>query len=76
MLVPALQPLSMTPSRSGGNLVLTLPTTGGYTYWVTYKDSLKDPNWKLLTTVPGDGSVKTVNDPLNRTNRFYRLFVP
>jgi hypothetical protein len=77
MLIPAVGQLTVTPSKSGSNFVLTFPTVSGHGYWVTYKDNMSDANWKLLGTVTGDGTVKVVNDPVApKTKRFYRLMVP
>ena len=45
-------------------------------YQVLYKNSLEDANWvNLGTSVTGDGTVKSVNDPIAGARRFYRLSI-
>jgi hypothetical protein len=69
-LTPA---LVLKPALSGG-MRLTFGTQPGFDYTIQYKNSLRDASWSVLTTIPGDGTVKTVTDPLG-TARFYRLQV-
>ena len=64
--------VTVSVSVSGGNVILSFPTQGATSYQVLYKNNLTDANWQLLTTVNGDGSVKTVSDPLGST-RLYRV---
>jgi hypothetical protein len=59
-----------TISASGSNAQITFPTVPGPTFRVLYKTNLTDPTWLLLTSVTGDGTVKTVFDPFG-TRRFY-----
>ena len=66
-------PVTIAPSVSGGNMRITFPTRGLATYAVFYKNNLTDANWTTLTTVTGDGSVKTVTDPANTAHRFYQV---
>jgi len=75
MLVSALAPTPLTAKISGGNIVLSFATQNGFNYTISTKNSLSDPTWTPLTTVPGDGTVKTVNDGTSLTSRFYRLGV-
>jgi len=72
-LVPIITPVQISASISGPNIVLSFPTQNGVTYSVYYKNDLSDPTWSFLTSVSGDGSVKSVNDPKNLAHRFYRL---
>ena len=71
MSLLAKTPVSITTSLSGGNIRLSFLTLGATSYEVRFKNNLSDPDWTLLTTVPGDGTVKTVSDPIGSGNRFY-----
>ncbi len=76
MLVPAptvANSVTITATRNGSNINLSFPTQMGFTYTVYYKNSLSDSTWSTLTSVSGDGTVKTVNDGLTGTARFYRV---
>lgn len=73
MLVPVPSSANITTFLSGTNTVLSFPTQTGFTYLVVYKDSLADMNWKLLSIVTGDGTMKAVTDPVNNPQRFYKL---
>lgn len=59
------------PSASAGKMQVAFPTLYGPTYQILYKTSLMDSQWKLLKTVSGDGTPKTVLDPQVDANRFY-----
>ncbi len=59
------------PSLSGKNFKLTFPTIYGPQYSVMYKTNLLSGSWQLLTSVPGDGTTKTVTDPVGTMPRFY-----
>ena len=74
MLAPAPDSITITGSRSGANFVVSFPTRSGATYSVLYKTNLTDLNWQLLQSVPGDGTTKSVNDPIT-TQRFYGVSV-
>ena len=63
----------VTASASGANIQLSFPTLFGPTYQVLYKTNLTDATWTVLTSVPGDGTVKTVSDPAGSTRRFYTV---
>lgn len=73
MLVPAPTPMNITARVSGSNVTVSFPTQSGVSYMVVYKDTLEDPYWKLLETVNGDGTVKSVTDASGKTQRFYRV---
>ena len=75
MLVPATG-LPLTANRSGNNVVISFPTQSGVIYRVFYRDNLTTGNWALLTSVIGDGTVKSVNDPATATGRFYKVGAP
>ena len=77
MLVPSTsEPLELDAAVTGGNVALSFPTGAGVGYQVLYKDHLEEPQWKLLTTLVGDGSTMTVSDPDAGTERFYVLSMP
>ncbi len=67
------QPVAITPARSGANIQLSFPTQISTSYQVLYKNDLSDAQWTLVETVPGDGSVKTVSYPATGQRRFYRV---
>jgi len=75
MLVPT-SGITLTTGRSGGNVVISFPTQSGVIYRVFYRDSLAAVNWSLLTSVVGDGTVKTASDPVTATGRFYKVTAP
>jgi hypothetical protein len=59
-----------------GNIKFSFVTVPGSTYIVEYKDALDDPSWQTLRTIPGDGTVKTIEDPVRQpppSQRFYRV---
>jgi hypothetical protein len=56
-------------------ITLSFPTVSGGNYRVYYKSDLTDTDWTLLTMVAGDGSMKSVSDPLVAAKRFYRLLI-
>jgi hypothetical protein len=68
-----LRPVSLTVSRHGENLQLSFPTDALLNYRVLYKDNVIDPSWTLLTTVAGDGTVKTLADALGNGQRVYAV---
>ena len=75
MLIPATG-ISLTASRSGNNIVISFPTQTGATYRVFYRTDLAAGNWVLLSSVLGDGSVKSVTDASTGTRRFYKVVAP
>jgi hypothetical protein len=75
MLVPATG-ISLTTARQGNNIFVSFPTQNGANYRVFYRTDLNAGIWVLLTSVLGNGSVKTVTDPLTPTRRFYKVVAP
>ena len=62
---------------SGGAFVGAIQTQSGATYTVQYKDDLNTPGWSILTTINGDGTVKTFSDPTpSPLQRFYQIITP
>jgi hypothetical protein len=75
MLVPA-EGLKLTATRSGANIVISFPTQAGLSYRLFSKTTLSGGTWSLLTTVAGDGSVKSVSDPTTGAQKYYKLTSP
>ena len=75
MLVPATG-IRLSAARAGSNVSISFPTQTNATYRVFYRADLTTGNWILLTTVLGNGSVKSVNDPLTGSQRFYKVTSP
>jgi hypothetical protein len=75
MLVPATG-ISLKAVRSGGNVLISFPTQAGTSYRIFSRDDLTSGSWVLLTTVLGDGTVKTVSDPSTAARRFYKVVAP
>lgn len=76
MFVPVVSTFPSFPvsaSASGGTISLKFQTMGGHTYTVLYSSSLNPSNWQTLTTVSGDGTVKTVTDTVVGPQRFYKV---
>jgi hypothetical protein len=75
MLVPAAG-ITVSARKAGGNIAVSFPTQAGVNYRVFYRDDLSTGNWTLLTSVLGDGTVKSVNDPSSGARRFYKVVAP
>lgn len=75
MLVPAAG-ITLRAASSAGNTLLSFLSQDGVNYRVFYKTNLTVGNWTLLTTVLGNGAVKTVSDPPTGTSRFYKVSAP
>jgi hypothetical protein len=75
MFVPATG-ITLKATHSGGNTVLSFPTQAGAVYRVFYRTDLTTGNWTLLTTVLGDGTVKSVSDSSTDRQRFYKVVSP
>ncbi len=67
-------PVTIQAARVGNSVNLTFPTQGATSYRVMYKSDLGAAAWELLTTVAGDGTVKTVSDSIAAAPRFYVVF--
>ena len=75
MLVPATG-LSLSAARSGGDVIISFPTQTGVIYRVFARDDVAAGNWSLLTTVLGDGTLKSVSDKATQAQRFYEVVAP
>jgi len=61
---------------SAGIFSGSFQTLAGYSYQVQYKDNIIDTMWQVLTTIPGDGTVKPFTDPGPAiAQRFYRVAI-
>jgi hypothetical protein len=73
VLTPA---VSLQAALNGSNLNLGFSTETGFNYTVLYKSQLSDATWTVLSTVVGDGTVKSIADPVTAgAGRFYKLEV-
>ncbi len=60
---------------SADEVQLRFATSAGVLYVIEFADSLSAP-WDTLQAVTGDGTAKTITDPLSgRPQRYYRLRV-
>ena len=75
MFVPV-SGIALTAGRSGGNNVIAFPTQAGVIYRVLYRGSLSEGTWTFLSSVVGDGTVKSVTDPSTAAKRFYQVVAP
>jgi hypothetical protein len=60
-------------SVSAGVISIKFQSQNQHSYTVQYSGSLNPVNWQTLTTVNGDGTVKTVTDTVSGPQRFYRI---
>jgi hypothetical protein len=60
-------------ATTNATLDVTFPTLFGPIYQVLYKNNLTDSSWLTLTNVTGDGTTKTVKDPIGTGKRFYTV---
>jgi len=75
MLVPV-SGITLSAARSGSNVSISFPTQAGVIYRVFYSANSTTGNWVLLTTLLGDGTVKSASDSSNAARRFYKVVAP
>jgi hypothetical protein len=68
-------PLKINSAVNAGNFALSFGTQPGFNYTVQSKTNLSDVSWNTVSTVSGDGTTKSVNDPKTGPSRYYRLQV-
>jgi len=69
-------PMILWVTVEGTNLVFAFDSAESLTYEAQYKDSLDDPVWQTLQTIPGDGTQKLITNTIAEPGqRFYRLRV-
>ena len=67
-------PLMFAPVRVGDNFTFSFQTELGKTYTPQYADSLVTLNWQSLTSISGDGTIKTAtNSAAGIPRRFFRI---
>jgi hypothetical protein len=52
------------------NFIFSFTSVSGRSYTVEYKNSLDDPDWQTLQFFSGDGTAKTITDPLSPISAF------
>lgn len=73
-LIAANDPTIISPAHNGNTSTFNFQSTVGLTNVVEFTDSLNPQNWQILTTIPGDGSLKLVTDnAATALTRFYRV---
>jgi hypothetical protein len=72
-LVSTLPGFPLSVSTSAGTISIQFQTAEGNSYTVQYTDSLNPADWQTLTTITGDGTVKTATDTTSQSRRFYRV---
>jgi hypothetical protein len=75
MFLPAASAVHLSISRTGSTISIQFPTQSGFSYTVLYNSSLTGGSWQTLTTISGDGTVKTATDTMGSSPRFYRVSV-
>lgn len=71
---PAGPLLLSNPIRNGHTFTVSFPTVSGKTYTLQYKNSIQDAAWTSLSSITGNGGIRTLTDPLaTPTTRFYRV---
>jgi len=70
------QPTITGLSYAGGSFSGSFQSQGGFAYTIQYKDDLNAASWSTLTTIAGDGTVKSFTDagPAG-TQRFYQVVI-
>jgi beta-glucanase (GH16 family) len=64
-------PVTLTASRVGSDVELSFETQADLIYEVLYKTDITDLSWSLLQDVAGDGTRKSVYDPISSPAGFY-----
>ena len=72
-LVGPAAPIRLSASRIGSDVELSFGTQDGLTYEVLFKTEITDPSWTLLQVVEGDGTAKSVQDPVPSPAVFYTV---
>ena len=73
----AIAPTILNLRRTSTNIAFSFNSITGQTYNVEYKGSLSLTNWQTFQTITGNGTLKSVTNPITAgTNRFFRLRSP
>ncbi len=68
-------PTLANSAYTAGSFSAALQTQNGIAYRIQYKEDLNAANWTDLTTIAGDGTVKSFSDSA-AGHRFYRVITP
>ena len=66
-------PVVLHASLTGSDVEVSFETQAGLTYDVFYKTGITDPSWTFLQDVAGDGTTKSVYDPVSSPAGFYQV---
>jgi len=67
-------PPALVASLDGsGNIQISFTTQQHVNYQILYKNSLAEPTWNSIETIPGDGTTKSVSYAANDASRFYSV---
>lgn len=73
LVAPPVQILNF--ARSNAVVSLQTSTARGRTYYLQYRDALSNAQSHLVPPIPGDGTVKTLQDPsASAAQRYYRVW--
>ena len=72
---PLLELRLANPRLEAGSFKFDIRTQLGRTYTVERSDTLSSADWQAWSSIPGDGEIHTVTDPLGSAPRFYRAMV-
>jgi hypothetical protein len=72
----AIQPITISATASGNNVVISFPTQAGKSYRVFSEASLTSGSWTQVGNIGGDGSVKSVSAPETASQQFYQVTSP
>ncbi len=71
---PPLPVTILNPARTGNTVTFSFLTQAAHTHYEEYKGALTDPNWTLLQTVTGNGSITNITDSsASGPSRFYHV---
>jgi hypothetical protein len=69
------KPLQLTATLVGSSVNLAFPTQPGFGYQLQFKADASGLWTNLGSVIQGDGTVKSVNDPVTASSRLYRVRV-
>jgi hypothetical protein len=76
MLTPTvlpLQPFSISVSKSGTNVEISIPTQSQHTYMLWQAATLKGTYTQVGGNITGNGSVQTIPEPISNTQSYYKV---
>ena len=66
-------PVLLPAGHTGTNILFSLQTEVGKTYLIQYSTSPTGPNWQTISTLAGDGSLRTVTNAIPSSAGFFRV---